>query len=404
MSKQFFVPVAMTACAAFGLATPLQAQTSSATGVTFQRAMLDTVFRSEGVAVGDFNKDGKSDIAAGAVWYAAPDWKLQLTGEKAPEYDPLQYSHAFQTFADDLNGDGWTDLIIVDWPGSTTWWLENPKKAGAPWPQHVLTPVTNNESPQFVDVDGDGRLDLLAAFAPDPKDFDGPQRRMGFMTRTSDPFAPWKIHAVSAAAAPSTKRYSHGIGLGDINSDGRKDILCREGWWESPAAKTDAEWKFHPAALGDDCAQMYALDIDGDGDSDVLSTAAHKVGMWWHEQLGKEADGSEKWQTHLIDDSFTQTHALCVVDINRDGLPDFVTGKRWWAHGPKGDINPSDPAVLFWFELKRAGGKPTWIPHQIDHDSGVGTQFEVADVNGDGLLDVVTSNKKGVRYFEQARK
>jgi hypothetical protein len=161
MSKQFFVSVAMTACAAFGLVIPLQAQTSSATGVTFQRAVLDTVFRSEGVAVGDFNKDGKSDIAAGAVWYAAPDWKMQLTGEKAPEYDPLQYSHAFQTFADDLNGDGWTDLIIVDWPGSTTWWLENPKKASAPWPQHVLTPVTNNESPQFVDVDGDGKLDLV---------------------------------------------------------------------------------------------------------------------------------------------------------------------------------------------------------------------------------------------------
>jgi len=72
----------------------------------------------------------------------------------------------------------------------------------------VLTPVTNNESPQFVDVDGDGKRDLLAAFAPDPKDFDGPERRMGFMTRTSDPYAAWKIHAVSAAAAPSTKRYS----------------------------------------------------------------------------------------------------------------------------------------------------------------------------------------------------
>ena len=94
---------------------------------------------------------------------------------------------------------------------------------------------------------------------------------------------------------------------------------------------------------------------------------------------------------------------LCTADINGDGLTDFVTGKRWSAHGPKGDINPGDPAVLFWFELQRRDGKPSWMPHQIDHDSGVGTQFEVADVNGDGLLDVVTSNKKGVRYFEQTR-
>ena len=120
--------------------------------------------------------------------------------------------------------------------------------------------------------------------------------------------------------------------------------------------------------------------------------------MWWHEQLA----GGE-WKTHVIDDSFSQTHALCLADINGDGLPDFVTGKRWWAHGPKGDINPDEPAVMFWFELTRKDGKPVWTPHQIDHDSGVGTQFEVADVNGDGLLDVVTSNKKGTYYFEQVR-
>ncbi len=373
-------------------------QGGAAGKITFKKAVLDTVFRSEGVAVGDFNRDGKADIAAGTVWYESPDWKMRLTGDKAPEYDPMSYSHAFQTFADDLNGDGWTDLIVVDWPGAMTWWLENPKQANASWKQHVLTPVTNNESPQFVDVDGDGKCDLLAAYSPDPAKYDGPDRRMGFMTRTADPFAEWKIHAVSAAAAPSTTRYSHGIGAGDINGDGRKDILCKAGWWEAPAQKTEGEWTFHAAPLGEDCAQMYAFDIDGDGDNDVLSTAAHKVGMWWHEQLP-----GEKWQTHLIDDSFTQTHALCIADINGDGLTDFVTGKRWWAHGPKGDINPGDPAVLFWFELKREGGKPSWTPHQIDHDSGVGTQFEVADVNSDGLLDVVTSNKKGVRYFEQSR-
>jgi hypothetical protein len=393
--------------ACLGFARPGQAESPSGKDISFQRKVLDTVFRSEGVAVGDFNKDGKQDIAAGTVWYEAPEWKMRLTGDKAPEYDPLKYSHAFQTFADDLNGDGWTDLVVVDWPGSMTWWLENPKKAGAPWQQHVLTPVTNNESPQFVDVDGDGKLDLLAAYSPDPAKWDGPDRRMGFMTRTSDPDAPWKIHAVSAAAAPATTRYSHGIGLGDVNGDGRNDILCKEGWWESPKAATSGrgkeatqtEWAFHAAPLGEDCAQMYVYDFDGDGDGDVLSTAAHKVGMWWHEQLD---DG--KWKTHLIDDSFTQTHALCLADINGDGLADFVTGKRWWAHGPKGDINPGDPAVLFWFELKRSGGKPTWTPHEIDHDSGVGTQFEVADVNGDRLLDVVTSNKKGVYYFSQSRK
>lgn len=374
------------------------AQQSQGKKITFKKTVLDTVFRSEGVAVGDFNKDGKNDIAAGSVWYAAPDWKMHLTGEKAPEHNPMAYSRSFQTFADDLNGDGWTDIIVVEFPGDVTSWLENPKKSDTAWTKHILTRVTNNESPQYVDVDGDGARDLLAAFSPDPQDVDGPKKRMVFMSQKQDPYEPWTILAVSAAGAPGTNRFSHGLGLGDVNGDKRNDIVVPQGWWEAPENRRSGDWKFHPAKLGENCAQMYVFDFDDDGDGDVLSSSAHGVGMWWHEQLDEG-----QWKTHLIDDSFTQTHALCLADINGDGLPDFVTGKRWWAHGPKGDINPDHPAVMAWFELSREGGKPTWTKHQFDHDSGVGTQFEVIDVNGDKLLDVVTANKKGAFYFEQVR-
>jgi hypothetical protein len=396
MSRFVWLAAAMFAACVF--AECVIAQGVSGDKVTFKKTVIDTTFRSEGVAVGDFNKDGKNDIAAGSVWYSAPDWKLHATGDKAPEHDPMAYSRSFQTFADDLNGDGWADIIVVEFPGDVTSWLENPKKADAPWTKHMLTRVTNNESPQYLDVDGDGKKDLLAAFSPDAADVDGPKKRMVFMSRKQDAMEPWTILAVSAAGAPGTNRFSHGVGLGDVNRDGKDDIIIPEGWWEAPQDRRAGDWKFHPAKLGENCAQMYAFDFDGDGDNDVLSSAAHAVGMWWHEQL----PGGE-WKTHLIDDSFTQTHALCLADINSDGLPDFVTGKRWWAHGPKGDINPGDPAVMCWFELSRKNGKPVWTKHQFDHDSGVGTQFEVADVNGDKLLDVVTSNKKGTYYFEQVR-
>src|SRR5687767_14371378 len=186
------------------------AQATPGSKITFKKTVLDTTFRSEGVAVGDFNKDGKNDIAAGSVWYAAPEWKMHTTGDKAPEYDPMAYSRSFQTFADDLNGDGWADIIVVEFPGDVTTWLENPKKEGAAWPKHILTRVTNNESPQYLDVDGDGKRDLLAAFSPDPADVDGPKKQMAFMSRKQDPREPWTILAVSAAGAPGTNRFSHG--------------------------------------------------------------------------------------------------------------------------------------------------------------------------------------------------
>jgi len=384
---------------AFALAAAAEsrADEKSAPKIHFKRTQLDAKFRSEGAAVGDFNHDGKLDISAGSVYYAAPDWQMHVVADKAEEYDPHGYSHSFCNFADDLNGDGWTDLLVVDFPGQQTWWFENPQSAAGPWKRRVATPVSNNESPTYLDVDGDGRRELVLGFSPDAKNPDGPERRMGIVRRGGDVFQPWTIQAISAKAAPGTMKYSHGLGVGDVNRDGRNDVLVVEGWWESPAEERGREWQFHSAPFGAPCSQMYVYDFDGDGDNDVLSSAAHQIGIWWHEQ---KPDG---WQTHEIDRSFSQTHGLCFADINGDGLMDFVTGKRWWAHGPNGDVNPGDPAVMYWFELTRKEGKPVWIPHEFDHDSGVGTQFEVADVNGDGLLDVATSNKKGVNYFQQVR-
>jgi hypothetical protein len=373
--------------------------------ISFKRTQLDPKFRSEGVAVGDFNSDGKLDISAGSVYYAAPDWKMNLVRETADEFKPTAYSNSFMNFAEDLNGDKRTDLIVVGFPGKETTWFEQPQSPDSgPWKQHVCNKISNNESPQFKDVDGDGQRDLVMPVVirnANTDDWDG---QMAFLTRPADPTALWTAHAISAKAAPGTGCFSHGIGAGDINKDGHTDILCPAGWWEAPADGVQGEWKFHTAApgqpplFGEDCAQMYVFDFDGDGDNDVLSSAAHKLGIWWHEQQ------PEGWATHEISREFSQTHALELADLNSDGLPDFVTGKRFWAHGPKGDIDPNAPAVVFWYELQRKDGKPIWIPHEVDHDSGVGTQFEVADVNGDGLLDIVTSNKKGVYYFEQQRK
>ena len=220
---------------------------------------------------------------------------------------------------------------------------------------------------------------------------------MAFLKRKKDPFADWTIHRVSVDGAPGAKKYDHGLGLGDIDADGRDDIVVPAGWWKAPQDRTSGKWEFMKAPFGEPASHMYVYDFDGDGDNDVLSSSAHKFGIWWHEQTA-----ANQWKTHEIDSGFSQTHAVCFADINSDGLPDFVTGKRWWAHGGN-DPGGDQPAVFYWFELTRKNGKPEWIPHLFDRDSGPGTQFEVTDFDGDGLLDVVSSNKKGVYVFRQIR-
>jgi FG-GAP-like repeat len=393
----------------------ISAFAADAPTIRFKKMQLDAKFRSEGVAVGDFNKDGKMDIAAGFVWYEAPDWKLHTIVKEVPSvnrspalgtplhFAPKNYSNSFCNFAEDLNGDGWTDLIVVDFPGTPTWWFENPKGKDGDWKKHLCMPVTNNESVDFLDVDGDGKRDLVAAFSPDASQPDGPDRQMAYVTRDADPTKPWHLHPVSVKASPGTRRYSHGLGVGDVNSDGRDDILCADGWWEAPQSLSEDLWKFHKVQFGErtdkesKAAQMFVYDFDGDGDNDILSSSPHGFGIWWHEQFP-----GGNWKTHEIDKSFSQTHGVCLADINGDGLMDFVTGKRWWAHGGR-DPGGDQPAVFYWFELARENGRPHWIRHQFDHNSGPGTQFQVADVNGDGLLDVVSANKKGVYYFEQVR-
>ena len=102
------------------------------------------------------------------------------------------------------------------------------------------------------------------------------------------------------------------------------------------------------------------------------------------------------------------------VDIDGDGLKDLVTGKRFWSHG-RSYVGGSDwPAMLYWFKankvtVKGNGKQPDrqfirFTPYIIDTDSGVGTQFAVGDMNGDGHPDVIVSNKKGVFVFIQERK
>ncbi len=374
-----------------GVAVLVLGGVSAGREVRFTKIVVDKTFRAEGVAAGDVNHDGKLDILSGDVWYAAPNWTMHEV-RPVGKYDGTKgYSNCFVNWAQDVNGDGWVDSIVIGLPDTECFWYENPKNQPGHWKQRVVAKSACNETPIFVDLVGNG--------TPVPVFAVRPVGQMCWFSVPKDLDGLWDMHVIAAGPnAPGTEKYSHGLGAGDVNGDGRCDVLVKEGWWQAPADPKQSNWKWHPTNLGEDCANMLVYDVDGDGDNDVITSSAHKYGIWWFEQK-QGADGPQFVQ-HLIFDKYSQPHAMILADMNGDGIMDIVTGKRHLAHMGK-DPGGHDPAMLYWFELRRSNGKPEFILHEIDNDSGVGTQFEVIDMNADGRLDVVTSNKSGVYVFMQ---
>jgi hypothetical protein len=388
----------MVAAALLGVATDCsRGDRASRKTVSFNRRHL-FVGPYESATVADLDRDGHPDIIYGPYWFAGPDFVPRAF---RPNHTSKEYLRANSDHVYDVDRDGWPDVIAGGWMEDGIYWYRNPGKSAAeqgkpwemhqPWPAHLLA-RTRGHMEMFAlhDFDGDGVPELYSA-----------------NFKKKEPLEVWRFtkgadgEPALEAVVLGAEGGGHGFAFGDVNGDGREDVLTEIGWYERPATDPLAQpWKLHEeTALPHPSCPFVVKDLNGDGRLDIIFGRGHNVGLYWWEQKAPEADGTTVWAKHVIDESWSQAHALSLVDLDGDGVEELVAGKCIWAHNG-GDPGAADPPAIYYYSWDRARAKFT--RHTIaapGEGIALGRQYGVVDLNGDGRPDLTAPSKLGLWIF-----
>jgi hypothetical protein len=377
-------------------------------GAGFRLQRLNDFYYAWSATAADVNRDGQLDIVAGPHYFLGPDYRVSREIYVSRIYNPgTEYAAAAMNIAHDYTGDGFPDVVVSE--GRSFVMYVNPGNELRRWDRYPAFANTA-EVVAFSDVTGDG--------APDAVVLHNGMVSVATVNRSA-PTSTWTVHPVSGPGY--TVAAQHGLGAGDINGDGRVDVVTPYGWWEHPASGFASAWPYHPVAFGrwpragasPGGGELRVADFNGDGLNDVVaSLEAHGWGLAWFEQK-RSANGEISWMQHMIIDdlasknpggvSISELHAITTADVDGDGITDVIAGKRLFSHlDSYTDPDPHGDAVLYVFRTgrdKRAPGGATFVPQLVHNRSGVGSMVQTADLNKDGAVDILTATNRGTFVF-----
>lgn len=335
----------------------------------------------------------KHEVAKGERSFAAVGLRLNgggsavvaNAGEKTVLYGKGKVLHEgvslIHAAVMDVDGDGDEDFVGARYSPGLVFWLEQPKRPHEEaWKYHLIDEVIDGIHGLYVkDVDGDGKSDLIANSAQPKGQFASSIVWLKSLNRGTK----WKRTVFAAGDAPGLSHYH---GAGDLNGDGRVDIVSaakvgKEGewfaWWEQPRGGA-GPWKKHVLATGEDGAtNPLVADLNRDGKMDVIASRGHGLGLLWFEGPG--------FAKHSIDASLYGPHSLAIGDIDGDGDVDAVTCAK-------------DSYVVAWFENDGKGG----FTKRVIHEDQAAYDIRLVDLDDDGDLDVLVAgqNSANVAWWE----
>lgn len=439
--------------------------------LTYTRITVHEQFLAESCSIADYNGDGNPDVSSGRRWYEGPAFTtehifrdghgpLPRIGMPREEID-TGVSDDWADFPWDVDGDGDPDIINVsncdvqdnlnpdpqpiNQSHATAFVYQNPGGAaagdGTNWPKWQLHGDVRHEQKGLVDINGDGKPEMFGAC----KGCEPNNTKGYYFNDWTNPNGGWSYQPVvfNVDFPFGGTGWMHGLGFGDVDGDGKPDLLTREGAYIQPADVT-MPWPLTAVQLwdGDPAPQrggshMYSADFDGDGDMDIFSAdGAHHWGLSWYENTGNMQFTKHQFMGTVAEAgnypnnggvAFSEPHATQVTDMDGDGVPDVIAGKMRFAHPiaendpdalgtcAQGDqgcaydaqgrcTGPGDSCnYLVVFKGVRdtpgTSGAFHFEAHVVDTQTGVGRQFSVGHANTDGIVDICVASKLGLFVF-----